>query len=205
MLVPKYEHRGTAAVRTPGGAAPSLRIRPESADTPFSNIRVTAMDTFFEKEVWDQQDWDTYFRNLAILRHRHRLNKGDFNKRIGIWNAYRRDLKRPGRGTILSICRAFGVSEIWLASPHAYDSDPELDMSAAAATLKPSLPIPETQEAAPSKATPSDLISIFNDEKRAIRAVANLAFIETADPARFDEILEKIYGIYDNLKLKAAR
>jgi len=161
------------------------------------------METFFDKEVWDQQDWDIYFRNLAILRHRHRLNKGDFNKRIGIWNAYRRDLKRPGRGTILSICRAFAVSESWLASSHTYDSDPEQDM-AAATTVRPAPASPETMEA-PSKATTADLISIFNDEKRAIRAVANLAFIETADPARFDEILERIYGIYDNLKLKASR
>jgi transcriptional regulator with XRE-family HTH domain len=162
------------------------------------------METFFEKEVWDQQDWDIYFRNLAILRHRHRLNKGDFNKRIGIWNAYRRDLKRPGRGTILSICRAFGVSEAWLASPHAYDSDPVLDNAAAEAPKPAAALSPEAQET-PTKAATSDLISIFNDEKRAIRAVANLAFIETADPARFDEILEKIYGVYDNLKLKAAR
>jgi hypothetical protein len=164
------------------------------------------MDTFFEKDIWDQADWDIYFRNLAILRHRHRLNKGEFNKRIGIWNAYRRDLKRPGRGTILSICRAFNVTEQWLSAPHGYDSPTERETPPAAPSSRPAAPEAAVEAPEPAaKGVSSDLISIFNDEKRAIRAIANLAFIETADPSRYDAILEKIYGIYDNLKLKASR
>ncbi len=76
------------------------------------------MENIFNKAVWNEKDWEVYLNNLELLRKHHFLFKKDFSKRIGVQNAFRKDLKsRPGRGTILTICKEFDIEETWLGTP----------------------------------------------------------------------------------------
>jgi hypothetical protein len=76
------------------------------------------MVNFLHKKVWDQSDWDIYFNNLEILCRRFELKKYEFNSKIGVNNAFRKDSGRPSDGTILKICKNFDVTEEWLSTLH---------------------------------------------------------------------------------------
>ncbi len=77
------------------------------------------MQNIFKKPVWDDDDWKIYLNNLELLRKKHGLQKNEFCRRIGIQNAFRRDIKtKPSRGTVLTICKEFGIDEAWLSTPH---------------------------------------------------------------------------------------
>ena len=71
----------------------------------------------FKKEDWENYEWKIYLNNLEILRRANNLKKQEFNKLIGVANAFRKDINRPGRGTILEICKKFNVTESWLSTP----------------------------------------------------------------------------------------
>jgi len=76
------------------------------------------MKNIFDKNNWSEGDWEIYLNNLELLRKRHFLLKKDFSKQIGVQNAFRKDLKsKPGRGTVLTICKVFGINEKWLGMP----------------------------------------------------------------------------------------
>lgn len=86
------------------------------------------MENIFKKDIWSQAEWDIYINNINILRNRDGLEKKDFNKKIGVANAFRRDLNKPGRGTMLSICKEYEIDEVWLSTKHdKYESVKELD------------------------------------------------------------------------------
>lgn len=75
------------------------------------------MENIFDKDVWSQEDRDIYFNNINILREYNHLSKTDFNKKIGVRNAFRSDQNKPGRGTVLTICKEFDIDENWLGNP----------------------------------------------------------------------------------------
>lgn len=79
-----------------------------------------ATSNIFEKEIWNDQEWNIYIGNLEILRKRNELKKQEFSHIIGVRNAFRRDIGKPSQGTILKICIKFNVTENWLGSPNKF-------------------------------------------------------------------------------------
>lgn len=75
-------------------------------------------ENIFKKTAWDENDWDIYLNNLDILRLRHNLSKKQLNAAAEKWNLYRRDMGRPGEGTILKVCAVFNVTQLWLSTAH---------------------------------------------------------------------------------------
>jgi hypothetical protein len=70
------------------------------------------------KSAWSRDDWDIYINNLELLCVRNNILKRDFNKRVGVVNAFRTDPQRPSADTIEKIGKEFDVETDWLFSHH---------------------------------------------------------------------------------------
>jgi len=82
------------------------------------------MHNFAAKSEWTKEEWAIFLAKLDVLRFRSHLKKKEFSDKIGVWNLYRKDLKRPGHLTILRICDVFKVSKEWLCSDEPDDEEP---------------------------------------------------------------------------------
>jgi len=79
------------------------------------------MQNIFKKTVWNDSDWKIYLNNLELLLKKYGMKKKEFNRRIGVQNAFRSDVKTlPSRGTVLTICKEFNINEEWLSTPHTH-------------------------------------------------------------------------------------
>lgn len=78
---------------------------------------MTVTLNIFKKPEWDQLEWKIYLNNLKILCRANNLKNKEFSKIVGVENAFRTDIGRPGKGTVNIICNKFNVTEKWLSTP----------------------------------------------------------------------------------------
>ena len=74
------------------------------------------MKIYLNKKIWTKDEWEIYFNNLDLLREAHGLKKKELNSIIGMGNLYRKDVNRPRKSTIVSICQKFNITEEWFAN-----------------------------------------------------------------------------------------
>lgn len=77
--------------------------------------KIAMTTNIFKIDHWGDAEWSIYHNNLNVLRRSHKLKKYEFNEAIGLSNAFRKDLSKPGKSAILSICNKFNVTETWLS------------------------------------------------------------------------------------------
>lgn len=70
------------------------------------------------KAVWDQDDWFIYINNLELLCEDAGILKREFNKRVDMVNAFRKDAHKPSQETFDKIAAAFGKDVDWLFTYH---------------------------------------------------------------------------------------
>ena len=75
----------------------------------------------FKKPEWEAHEWRIYINNLKILSRAHNLKNKEFSKLVGVENAFRTDIGRPGKGTVKLICSKFNVTENWLSTSRKID------------------------------------------------------------------------------------
>ncbi|MCF8078631.1 MAG: helix-turn-helix domain-containing protein [Desulfobacterales bacterium] len=76
------------------------------------------MAKFLEKPTWSEADLKVFLKNIELLRKKAGLKISELNEKVDVANLYRKGTGRLSRGTILSICRIFNVTEDWLESTH---------------------------------------------------------------------------------------
>ena len=69
------------------------------------------MENFLHKKEWTNQEWNTFFSNLDLLRNKSGLKKGEFSNEINVTNIYRTDRKSCSKKIIGAICDKFDVNE----------------------------------------------------------------------------------------------
>jgi len=160
------------------------------------------LSKFFNKPVWNAEDWEIYFENLETLRVRDGIKKKKLNEKIGVGNAFRKDTRRPSKGTLLAICQEFNVTMAWFSVRHGKNS-PKSDEDAPESTIlhEPRAYYHPEEEQSTSVRS---LCVLFQDKDRAQAAINDLIYIEKLDADKYDEILEKIFGAYVNLNHKKA-
>jgi transcriptional regulator with XRE-family HTH domain len=146
------------------------------------------VQNFWGKSEWTKEEWVCFLSKLDVLRFKDGLKKKEFSEKIGVWNIYRKDLKRPDPGTIERICKVYNVTPEWLCSAVSPD-----DSGSPTLTLS---------QLASDKITHLDIIQRFQNKDLAKEINARLLELEAVDPDQLRYIKGVLDGLLATLRLR---